>query len=431
MPTDSTAVAITGLGAVSPHGVGVGALWDGVLAGRPTAGPISRFDASAHRVRFACEVDTDAVSRRLPRRLVRATDPFARYALVAAEEALVDAGLVTPDAEGTRVPVQGVDPDRVAVLIASGAGGVTEVTDQHTRLREGGPDRVRPYLSIAMPTNMAAGQVALRHGLRGPAAAIVSACASGADAIGHGLDLLRAGRADVVVAGGAEAAINPVTIAGFDAAGAMSRRNDDPAGASRPFAVDRDGFVAGEGAGVVVLETVRHAEARGARVRGHLLGYGASNDAHDPTQPPADGEGAARALSLALADAAVPPQAVGHVNAHATSTPAGDAAEVRALRTALGDHPVPVTATKSTIGHLMGAAGAVEAIVALLACTHGQVPVTAVTASVDPALDVDVVLGASRPLDPSLPAVSSSFGFGGHNAVLVLGGPSLDRARRW
>ncbi len=427
MSHDRHAVAVTGLGAVTPHGIGVPALWAGILAGRPTAAPIRRFDASGHRVTFACEVDDELVVPRLPRRLVRATDPFARFALLAAQEALAQAGLLTPDADteagATRIPMTGADPDRVGVLIASGAGGITEVTQQHERLLADGPDRVRPYLSIAMPVNMAAGQVALRHGLRGPAAAVVSACASGADAIGHALDLLRAGRADVVVAGGAEAAVTPLTIAGFDAAGAMSRRTDDPVGASRPFAADRDGFVAGDGAGVLVLETAAHATARGATVLGWLHGYGASNDAHDPTQPPADGEGAARAIRLALADAGVAADRVGHVNAHATSTPAGDLAEASALRTALGTDVPPVTAPKGSIGHLMGGAGAVEAILGLLACTAGTIPPTATTPAVDPAVDLDVVLREARPVDPDRVALSTSFGFGGHNAVLVLAGP--------
>ena len=411
-------VAITGLGAVSPHGVGTDALWNGLLAGRSCAAPITRFDASGHRVRFACEVPGD-LSDRLPRRLQRQTDPFARYALIAAEEALVDAGLLTPDPRAVRQPVEGVDADRVAVVIASGAGGIDEITTQHQRLLADGPDRVRPYLSIAMPLNMAAGQVAMRHGLRGPASAVVSACASAADAIGTGLDLLRAGRADMAVVGGTEAAINPLLLAGFDAAGAMSRRNNDPATASRPFDVDRDGFVAGEGAAVLVLETAEHAAARGAAPIAWLAGYGASNDALDPSSPAPDGEGAVRAMRLALTDAGLEPKDIDHVNAHATSTPVGDLAEATAMATVFGDHRPAVTAPKSSFGHLMGAAGAIEAVVTVQALHHGVVPATLNTVHQDPACMVDLVLG--HPREGVLrAAMSSSFGFGGHNAVLVL-----------
>jgi 3-oxoacyl-[acyl-carrier-protein] synthase II len=412
-------VVVTGVGAVTPHGVGVAALWDGLLAGRSAAAPIAAFDAEGYGVRFACEV-ADDLAAHLPRRLLRQTDRFARMALVATEEALLDAGLLgeAADEDGARRPVTGVDPDRVGAVIASGVGGLWEVVEQHRRLLEQGPDRVRPYLSIAMPANMAAGQVAIRHGLRGPASAVVSACASGADAIGHALDALRLGRADVVVAGGAEAAITPLTMAGFDAAGAMSRRNDDPATASRPFDVDRDGFVAGEGAGVLVLERADHAAARGAAPLAVLAGYGASDDAHDPTRPSPGGEGAVRALRACLADAGLAPDDVLHVNAHGTSTPLNDAAESAALRTVFGDRPLRVTATKSSIGHLLGAAGAVEAVVTARTLVEGVVPPTINLHAQDPACDVDVVVRAT-PARLRV-AVTSSFGFGGHNAVLAL-----------
>lgn len=428
-------VAVTGLGAVTPHGFGVQALWQGLLAGRSTAAPITAFDAAGFGVRFACEVPPGLVDR-LPRKLVRQTDRFAQHALVAAEEALGVAGLLADGDASTaaptihapatqltvapamRRPVVGVDPDRVATVVASGAGGMTEITQQHARLLQGGPGRVRPYLSIAMPLNMAAGQIALRHGLRGPASAVVSACASGADAIGTALDLIRAGRADIVVTGGAEAAINPLTMAAFDAAGAMSRRNDDPGTASRPFDRDRDGFVAGEGAGILVLERLDHARARGATVLAVLAGYGATDDAHDPTKPSPSGEGAARALRVALADAGLSAGDVDHVNAHGTSTALNDAAESAALHTVFGPDVPPVTAAKSSIGHLMGAAGAAEAVVAVLSLREQIVPPTINLHDQDPACDVPVV---TVPTPVALGAVaSSSFGFGGHNAVLVL-----------
>lgn len=411
-------VVITGIGAVTPHGVGTDALWEGLLAGRPTAAPITSFDASAHRVNFACEAPAD-IARLLPRRLVRQTDRFAQMALVAAEEALAQAGLLrTPStADDLRQPVTDVDPDRVGTIVASGVGGLWEITTQHQRLLESGPDRVRPFLSIAMPSNMAAGQIAIRHGLRGPSSAVSSACASGADAIGHALDLIRSGRADVVVTGGAEAAINPLTIAGFDSAGAMSRRNDDPAAASRPFDRDRDGFVTGEGAAILVLERADHALTRGAQVLATLAGYGATNDAHDPTQPAPGGEGAVRALQAALDDADLRPADIDHVNAHGTSTVLNDAAESAALRTVFGDRPPPVTATKSSIGHLLGAAGAAEAVVAVRTIGAQLVHPTLNLDHQDPACDVEVVT-APRSMEIAA-MVSNSFGFGGHNAVLL------------
>jgi 3-oxoacyl-[acyl-carrier-protein] synthase II len=414
-------VVITGVGAVSPHGIGADALWRGLLAGRSAAGTITAFDPAGFGVRFACEVRED-VDALLPRRLVRQTDRFARLALLAAEEALAQAGLLAPAVRDVPPPLHrplvGVDPDRVGAVVASGVGGIGEVLEQHRRLLEHGPDRVRPYLSVAMGLNMAGGQIALRHGLRGPVSAVASACASGADAIGHALDALAAGRADVILAGGAEAAITPLTIAGFDAAGAMSRRNDDPAAASRPFDVDRDGFVAGEGAGLLVLERAAHAAARGAAPLARLAGYGASDDAHDPTQPSPGGEGAVRALRAALADADLSPDDVDHVNAHGTATPLGDAAESAALRTTFGDRGLPVTATKSSIGHLLGAAGAVEAVTVVRTLQDQRIHPTRNLDRQDPGCPVDVVVEAT---DARLEAaVSASFGFGGHNAVLVL-----------
>ncbi len=418
-------VVITGMGAVSPHGVGVAALWDGLARGVSAGATIRAFDTTGFGVTIACEV-RQTLQDHLPRRLLRQTDRFARMALIAAQEGLLQAGLLDPDPRGSsakraRWPVVGVDPERVGTVIASGVGGIDELTEQHRRLLEDGPDRVRPYFSIAMPNNMAAGQVAIRHGLQGPASAVGSACASAADAIGTALDLIRVGRVDVVVAGGSEAAINPLTMAGFDAAGAMSRRNDDPATASRPFDIGRDGFVAGEGAAVLVLEHLDHAVARGAPVLATLAGYGATNDAHDPTRPAPGGTGAARALRLAMADAGLDVGDVDHINAHGTSTRLNDAAEAAALRSVFGDAAPPVTANKSSIGHLLGAAGAIEAVAAVMTLRSQQIPPTINLQQQDPACDLEIVtsLRATR-VDAIL---SSSFGFGGHNAVLALTGP--------
>jgi len=419
-----TRVVVTGVGAVSPYGVGAGRFFDGLAAARPTARRITRFDPGAHAVRIACEVPDFDPGAYLPRKLVRQLDPFAQFALVAAEEALRQAGLIVKGEGSAAVPVlplvDGVDPDRVGTVIASGVGGLAEMTDQYQRLLSGGPDRVRPYLSIAMPLNMGGGQAAIRHNLRGPSFSVVSACASGGDAIGTALDLLRAGRADVVLAGGAEAAVNPLTVAGFGTAGALSRRNDEPERASRPFDLDRDGFVIGEGAGLLVLERAEHAAARGATVLAELSGYAATNDAHHATQPAPEGAGAARALRLALADARVEPGEVDHVNAHGTSTPPNDVAEARAIRAVFGQRAddLAVTSTKSAVGHLLGAAGGIEAVATVLAMTEGVVPPSLNVDRQDPACDLDVVTREARKVVIRA-ACSNSFGFGGHNAVLV------------
>lgn len=415
-------VVITGLGAVTPYGCGVAAFWEGLLAARPTARHITHFDAADFPVRFACEVPAFDPFAHLPRRLVRQTDRFAQYALVAAEEALGQAGLLgQPDAAGLRIPIAGADPERIGTVIASGAGGVQEMTEQLERLRTIGPDRVRPYLSIAMPINMGGGQVAIRHGLGGPSYSVVSACASAGDALGSALDLIRSGRADVVLAGGAEAAINALTIAGFAAAGALSRRNDEPGRASRPFDIGRDGFVVGEGAGLLVLERAGHAAGRGAQPLAVLAGYGVSNDAHHPSQPPPGGRGAVGALRLALADADLAPGDVDHINAHGTSTPRNDAAEAAAIRTVFGERTeeIPVTSTKSAIGHLLGAAGGVEAVATVKALRHAVVPPTQNLEERDSACRLDVVHDAPRRSRLGV-ALSNSFGFGGHNAVLVM-----------
>lgn len=405
-------VAITGIGAVSPHGIGAEALWAGLLAGRATAAPIRSFDARDFRVQFACEV-TAAVGDLLPAKLRRQTDRFTQMALVAAAEALAQAGL----RDSSEPALRDADPQRVGCIVASGVGGLWEITDQHRRLLQQGPGRVRPYFSIAMPANMAAGQIAIRHGIQGPAQAVMSACASGGDAVGAGLDLIRSGRADVVVTGGAEAAINPLTIAGFSAAGAMSERNADPQGASRPFEVDRDGFVAGEGAGILVLERPAHAAARGVPILARLAGYGATNDAHDATQPAPDGSGAARAMRLAITDANLTADDIDHVNVHGTSTRLNDAAESTALQTVFGAYQPLVTANKSSIGHLLGAAGAVEAVATVRSLLAQRIPPTINLQTPDPDCAVNVV---TVPRQADLGAVlSNSFGFGGHNTVLA------------
>ncbi|SHN47311.1 beta-ketoacyl-ACP synthase II [Cryptosporangium aurantiacum] len=421
-------VVVTGLGAVSPYGVGVPRLIAGLYAGEPTATKVTRFDADAHPARIACEVPNFVPGEWLPRKLVSQLDPFAQYGVVAAEEALTQAGLLAPrDAAGqpsAALPLaDGIDADRVATLITSSAGGISEMLTQHARLLTGGPRRVRPFFAIAMPINLVSGQVAIRHGLRGPSFSVVSACASATDSIGVGLDLIRAGRADVVVAGGAEATINPLTMAAFGIVGALSKRNDDPAAASRPFDRDRDGFVMGEGAGVVVFERAAHAAARGAVPLAELAGYGISNDAYHPSGPHPDADGAIRALRLALADADLAPSDVDHVNAHGTSTPANDRTEAMAVRAVLGPHAdrTSVTSTKSAVGHLLGAAGAVESIATIEAVRRQEIAPTLNLDHQDPDCPLDVVHGGPRATAVRV-ACSNSFGFGGHNGVLVYRG---------
>lgn len=409
---DGAGVVVTGVGAVTAHGSGVDALWDGVTAGAAVA----RVDDPADPTGVVAPIDGLAVDDLLPRKLAAQSDRSVHLALLAAHEALLDADLV--DETGALQ----ADPSRAGVVVGTGIGPVGSIVAEQHRAVAG--RQVRPYLAVMVPVNMASGRIAQRHGLHGPALVVASACAAGTDALGVALDMVRAGRADVVLAGGAEAPITPLTVAAFRAAGALSTRVTAPSSASRPFDVSRDGFVLGEGAGLLVLESAQSARSRGARIRGTVLGYAATNDAHHPTRPAPDGAGAVAAVRAALADAGIRPADIGHVNAHATSTPRNDMAEALVLRTVLGPRTdaVPVTATKSTIGHLFGAAGAVEAIVALRAAAERVVPPIANLCDVDPACgDLALVTDAPRPTTKDV-ALSTSFGFGGHNAALVLRG---------
>ena len=425
-PTDHRGrprVAVTGIGVKTPAGQTLDELWDTLVAARSAAAPITLYDASGHSVPFACEVrGFDAVPYVGPKE-VRRTDRAALLAVAAAADALGDAvaGGVDPTAsEPLPAPSPddlGADPVRCAVVAGSGIGGIRTLEDQVIGYAERGPSRVGPFLVPMMMPNAAAALVAIRHGFTGPNLAIATACATGAHAIGEGARLLRDGMADVVVCGGTEASVSPVAMAAFARMGALSR-NPDPAAASRPFDDDRDGFVMGEGAAFVVLEPYDRAVARGARIHGEVLGYGLTCDAHHITAPIDDGSGAVAAIEMALADAGVAPGAIGHVNAHGTSTPQNDAAEAAAIAKVFGAGAVPVTSTKGVTGHLIGAAGAVEAVVALLAAARGLVPPTANHRHTD--LPVDVVAGEPRTIEVA-PAVSTSFAFGGHNAALVLG----------
>jgi len=407
-------IVVTGLGCVSPLGLDLASTWEGAVAGQSGAGPITRFDAADLPVRFAAEVEGAPELAGLADKEARRCDRFVRFALAAAQEALGGSGLEVHD--GNR--------ERIGVAIGSGIGGLETLTGNHKTLLERGARRVSPFTIPMSIGNMASGYVSIVHGLRGPNLCHVSACASGAHAIGEAVHAIRRGEVDVMVAGGAEAPIVDIGIAGFAAMRALSTRNEEPERASRPFAPDRDGFVVGEGAGVLILESLAHARARGASVRAEVLGYGASADAQHMAAPDEEGAGAARCMRLALDSAGLRSDEVDHVNAHATSTPAGDVAEVAALRQVFGRRldDVPVSATKSMTGHLLGAAGALEAILSIRSIETGTLPPTINLDEVDPACALDHVIGAARRASPAR-VLSNSFGFGGTNATLVLGAP--------
>ena len=397
-------VCVTGLGALTPLGPDVAALQEGLLAGRSGVAVLDGPEFAALPARLAARVDLQG---RLDRVEARTLDRVQQLALVAAREAWAHAG--APD----------VDPERLAVVLGSGIGGALSLLAQDEVLREKGPRRVSPHLIPMLMPNGPAATVGLELGARAGVHCPVSACASGAEAIAAALDLLRSGRADVVVTGGAEACVHPLPLAGFAQMRALSTRHDEPEAASRPYDKGRDGFVLGEGAGVLVLETEEHARSRGARVHARVAGAGMAADAHHVTAPDPTGEGAARSIRLALRDAGVTPADVGHIDAHATSTPLGDVAEARALGLALGDHRPPVTAPKSCTGHLLGAAGAVEAIAAVLALRDGVVPAVRNLDDLDDDVALDVVRVVPREHRHDV-ALSTSFGFGGHDVSLVL-----------
>lgn len=407
--TNGRRVVVTGLGATTPLGGDVDSTWKAALAGQSGARPLpqewlERYDLSVH---FACSLAVPP-SQVLPRHEAKRLDPSGQYAMIAAREAWADAG--APE----------IDGERLGAVVATGIGGVWTLLDAYDVLKESGPRRVLPMTVPMLMPNGAAGAVAIEFGARAGAHSPVSACASGAEAMAYALDMIRTGRADVVLAGGAEAAIHPLPIAGFASMRALSTRNDSPETASRPYDTTRDGFVLGEGAGVVVLESAEHAEARGARVYAELLSAGLTSDAHHIAAPDPEGLGATRAMRAALASGGVDVSEVVHVNAHATSTPAGDIAESAAIGAVLGEHTgsVAVSATKSMTGHLLGAAGAVEGILSVLALHHGQAPATTNLTDLDPAIDLDVVTGGPREIGRGV-ALNNSFGFGGHNVAVA------------
>ncbi|KXK62509.1 beta-ketoacyl-[acyl-carrier-protein] synthase II [Micromonospora rosaria] len=399
-------VVVTGLGATTPLGGDVASTWDAMLAGRSGVGPLTQEWAEQLPVRIAAQLAVDP-SELIDRVKLRRLDRSEAIALIAAQQAWADSGLAD----------SGLDPERLAVSVGSGIGGATTLLAQDDILEKSGPRRVSPHTVPMLMPNGPAAWVGLELGAKAGVHSVASACATGAEAISLGLDLIRAGRADVVVAGGTEAVIHPLPIAGFASMRAMSTRNDDPERASRPWDKGRDGFVLGEGAGVLVLERADHAAARGARVYARLAGAGVTSDAYDIVQPHAEGEGAIRAIRKAIVDADVATSDIVHVNAHATSTPVGDMLEIGALRAALGDHPV-LSATKSMTGHLLGAAGALESIATILAIRDGVVPPTINLDDPDENLDLDVAAHKARHLEVPA-ALNNAFGFGGHNVALV------------
>jgi len=405
-----TTVVVTGLGVVTPIGVGTERFWEGLVTGRSGAGPIAGFDASDLPVRIACEVsDFDPVDF-ISAKEVSRTDRFTHLALAASALAEEEAGLM-----GTAF-----DPERTGAIIGSGIGGLQTIVDEHDALLAGGPRRVSPFMVPKLMPNGAAGQIAMRFGLHGPVYSVSSACASGAHAIGEAARQIRSGVADVMLAGGTEAAITPLAVAAFARMGALSKRNDDPTAASRPFDAGRDGFVFGEGAGILVLESAESAAERGASVLAVLSGYGASCDAAHVTQPDPEGRGAEQAMRVALADAGVEPADVDYINAHGTSTPLNDRIETIAIKNALGVEAkrIPITSTKSQTGHLLGAAGAVEAAASILVLREGVIPATINLSAPDDDCDLDYVSDGPREAKMKV-ALSNSFGFGGQNASLV------------
>jgi 3-oxoacyl-[acyl-carrier-protein] synthase II len=405
-------VVVTGLGTISPLGNDVETTWRALLAGRSGAGPITHFDPAEFKTRFAAEVKGFDGSALFGGREARRMDRFAQYALAAALQAVGHAGLT-------------IDEDnrnRIGAVVGTGIGGLGVLSGQMHVFAERGPARVSPFLVPMMIPDTAGGMIAIHLGLRGPNMAVVTACATGTNAVGEATEMIRRGRADVMLAGGAEAPIVPIAMAGLNVMTALSTRNDDPQRASRPFDATRDGFVIGEGAGILVLEALEHAQARGANILAEVLGYGTTNDAYHISAPAENGSGAARCMQLALADAGLAVDEIDYINAHGTSTPLNDKSETAAIKTVFGEqaYAVPVSSTKSMTGHLLGASGALEALICVRVLQEQILPATINYETPDPECDLDYVPNRARPATVRT-TMSNSFGFGGHNAVVILG----------
>ncbi len=405
-------VVITGVGAVTPIGTGKDELWKNVKDGVCGIDRITRFDPSEFACQIAAEVKDFDATKYMDKREAKRMDLFVQYAIAGGRLAIEDAGL---DIE------KDVDPERFGCILGSGIGGISTLCEQHTRLLEKGPGKVSPFMIPMMISNMAVGQMAIAFQCKGVNLTTVSACASGTDAIGQAYLAIGRGDADLILTGGAEATVNELSLAGFSSMKALSTRNDDPKGACCPFDLDRDGFVMGEGSGILLLEELEHAKARGAHIIAEVVGYGSTNDAYHMTAPAPDGEGGARCMAAAVKDAGILPEDVDYINAHGTSTPYNDKFETAAIKTVFGDHAykMAVSSTKSMTGHMLGAAGGVEGIITALAIEDGFLPATINYRTPDPECDLDYVVNRGREANIEY-AISNSLGFGGHNASIVL-----------
>ena len=406
----SKRVVITGMGVLSPVGTGLDKFWSAITSGVSGIARITRFDPTDFSTQIAGEVKDFDPSGYIEKKEARRMDRFSQYAVVSAAMAIQDAGL----------DMDSLDKDRTGVIVGSGIGGMETFEEQCKVLVNRGPNRISPFLIPMMIANMAAGQIAIKFGLRGPNITTITACASSGNAVGDAFKLIQRGNAEVVITGGTEAPITPLAVAGFCSAKAMSTRNDEPERASRPYDTERDGFVMGEGAAMLVLETLEHAQKRGAKIYAEIVGYGSTCDAYHITAPDPDGNGAAGAMKMALDDAGLKIEDVQYINAHGTSTPVGDVAEVGAIKKVFGDHAykLVVSSTKSMTGHMLGAAGAIEGIASILAIQNSIVPPTINLENPDPACDLDFVPNKAREMKVDV-ALSNSFGFGGHNVTLA------------
>ena len=406
----SKKVVVTGIGLITPLGLDRNSTWKGITTGVNGIKNITSFDTENFQTKIAAEITDFSPEETLGKKFSKRLDRFAQFACVAAQEAIKDAGIF----------IESVDVNRFSVLIGSGIGGIITLSEQFDVLRDKGPNRINPFLVPMMPSDMASGQVSMMLGTKGPNFSTVSACASAADSIGQGMRMIERGDSDIVMAGGTEAAICPIGIAGFNSARALSTNNDNPSKASRPFDAERDGFVLGEGAGILILEEEEHALKRGATILSELSGYGATSDAHHVTQPHPEGEGAAEAMNLAIIDAGIEKEKIAYINAHGTSTPLNDKFETIAIKRAFGDHAkkLKISSTKSMTGHLLGAAGGIEAAFTVMAINEKVVPPTINLQNPDPDCDLDYV--ANHALKGNVPAaISNSLGFGGHNSSLL------------
>lgn len=405
-------VVVTGLGCVSPVGNNVNDTWQALLDGKSGAAPITAFDASAHKTKFAAEVKGFDPVALFGTRDARKMDRFAQFATAATLQAMEQAGLMVDES----------NRDRVGILIGTGIGGIITMLEQYEILRERGPERVSPFLIPMMISDNAAGSIAIRIGARGPNMALATACASGTNALGEAAEMIRRGAADVMIAGGAEAAITALSMAGMNVMTALSTRNNDPQRASRPFDKNRDGFLMGEGAGMLILESLEYAQARGAKILCEFSGYGTTDDAHHISAPAENGAGAAISMSLALQNAGLKPGDISYINAHGTSTYLNDKSETAAIKTVFGElaYKIPVSSTKSMTGHLLGASGALEGVVSAMTIINNVLPPTINYETPDPFCDLDYVPNQPRKAEPNY-VMSNSFGFGGHNATLILG----------